>query len=164
MGRNFDGTPKLKTSNRTKSVTGAQTVSQHARKSALSTFATKTYVKRSERIGTPLQGFLAEVSPHNFAHATSETLMASERKDDSDQDEDEDPWGLNRFEEEALAGLAALRSGIAPTPERIDRSPETEASREHHPDPPVIVSTPPHSPLRTGRSRRSRSVPRRVRS
>ena len=44
--------------------------------------------------------------------------MASERKD-SDQDEDEDPWGLNRFEEEALAGLAALRSGTAPTPERI---------------------------------------------
>ena len=86
--------------------------------------------------------------------------MASERKDDSDQDEDEDPWGLNRFEEEALAGLAALRSGIAPTPERIDRSPETETSREHHPDPPVIVSTPPHSPLRTRRSRRSTSVPR----
>ena len=44
------------------------------------------------RIGTPLQGFLAKVSPHNFAQATSEILMASERKD-SDQDEDEDPWG-----------------------------------------------------------------------
>ena len=85
--------------------------------------------------------------------------MASERKD-SDQDEDEDPWGLNRFEEEALAGLAALRSGTAPTPERIDRSPETEASREHHPDRPVIVSTPPHSPLRTGRSPQSTSVPK----
>ena len=67
--------------------------------------------------------------------------MASERKDsDSDQDEDEDPWGFNRLEADALAGLAALRSGTAPTPERIDRSPESEASREHHPDPPVIVS------------------------
>ena len=72
-------------------------------KSALSTFATKTYAKRSNRIGTPLQGFLAEVSPHNFAQVTSETLMASERKDsDSDQDEDEDPWGFNRLEADAL--------------------------------------------------------------
>ena len=112
-------------------MTGAQTVSWHAQKSALSTFATKTYAKRSNRIGTPLQGFSAEVSPHNFAQSTSETLMASERKD-SDQDEDEDPWGLNRFEAESFAalGLAALRSGTAPTPERIDRSPETEISRE----------------------------------
>ena len=110
-------------------------MSRQAQKSALSTFTTKTYMKRSNRIGTPLLGFSAEVSPHNFAQATSETLMASERKD-SDQDEDEDPWGLNQFEAEALAalGLAALRSvGTAPTPERIDRSPETETSREHHP-------------------------------
>ena len=71
--------------------------------------------------------------------------MASERTD-SDQDEDKDPWGLNQLEAEALAALRSI--GTAPTPERIDRSPETERLREHLPDPPVIVSTPPHSPLR----------------
>ena len=96
-------------------MTGVQTMSQHAQKSALSTFATKTYVKRSNRIGTPLQGFSTEVSPHNFAQAKSETL-ASERTD-SDQDEDEDPWGLNQLEAEALAALRSI--GTAPTLERI---------------------------------------------
>ena len=81
----------------------------------------------------------------------SETLMASKRTD-SDQDEDEDPWDLERLEAEALAALQSV--GTAPTPERIDRSPELERSREHLPDPPIIVSTPPHSPLQPRRSRR----------
>ena len=62
--------------------------------------------------------------------------MASKRTD-SDQDEDEDPWGLNQFEADALAALRSL--GTAPTLECIDRSPEMERSREHPPDLPVIV-------------------------
>ena len=110
----------------------------------------------SDRIGMPLQGFSAEVSPHNFAQATSETLMASERKD-SDSDQPDDPLGLRQTVEQAQQLLQLPVS--TPRPQRVDRTSETERSREHHPDPPVIASTPPHSPLQPRRSCRGISVP-----